>query len=160
MGTQAKYYQLKESKVQYALSQLSNDEDFYNTIKNSEYILDSIDSDTSSKSLPEVIAKATSNIELSQLAIFGTKIETQFNSESEIQYISKEDVQRIDELLKSLNIVSKDEFIIAYNESQDAPYDETIYKDLFNFYWIHFNSFREFYSKCKIANSSILVRIG
>ena len=160
MGTQAKYYQLKESKVQDALSQLSNDEDFYNTIKNPEYILDSIDIDTSWKSLPEVIAEATSNIELSQLAIFGTKIETQFNSESEIQYISKEDVQRIDELLKSLNIVSKDEFIIAYNESQDAPYDKTLYEDLFNFYWIHFNSFREFYSKCKIANSSILVRIG
>ena len=160
MGTQAKYYQLKESKVQNALSQLSNDEDFYNTIKNPEYILNSIDIDTSWNSLPEVIAKATSNIELSRLAIFGTKIETQFNSESEIQYICKEDVERINELLKSLNIVSRDEFILVYNESQDVPYDKNQYEDMFNFYWTHFNAFLEFYSECSISKSSILVHIG
>ena len=159
LGTQAKYYQLKESKVQNALSQLSIDDDFYSTIKNPEYVLNSIDIDTTWKSLPELIAKSSSNKELSQLAFFGNKIETKFGSECEVQFIARYEVEKIDNLLRTLKIDNKDDFIFAFNNSQEAPYDEIIYADMFSHLWNHFKSLREFITNCKDSNSSILVLI-
>ncbi len=160
LGTQAKYYQLKENKVQNALSQLSLDDDFYSTIKNPEYIVSNIDIDTSWKSLPDLIAKSTSNKELSQLAFFGNRIETKFGSECEVQYISKKEVANIDNLLKTFKVENKDDFILAFNNSHEAPYDIDLYKEMFNFHWNHYKSFKEFINKCYNHNSSILVLIS
>lgn len=79
MGTQAKYYQIIESKIDKSIQQLKIDEDFYNTINDPTIISSKIDLDKSYINMSEFIEYLSNNPKLSKLAINGIQIETQYN---------------------------------------------------------------------------------
>lgn len=159
MGTQAKYYQIIESEIDKSIQQLNIDEDFYNTINDPTIISSKIDLDKSYLNMSQFIEDLSNNPILSKLAFYGIQIETQYNYQCEVQYISNNYVSEIAKVLKDTRIISKDKFDEKFNRSQENAYDIGDV-NFFNYYWIHYRSIVEFYSKCQDENSAILVLIG
>lgn len=159
MGTQAKYYQIIESEIEKSIKQLKIDEDFYSTINDPRIISNKIDLDKSYTFMSEFIESLSNNRILSKLAFYGIQIETQYNYQCEVQYITNSNVCEIAKILNDTQIISKDKFIERFNKSQENAYVITDVS-FFNYYWIHYRSIVEFYSKCKDENSAILVLIG
>ena len=160
MGTQAKYYQLKEGKAEVAVKRLKEDEDFYNTINDTELVIGKIDIDKSFFNLAQLIENLSGNSGLGDLMFFGEEIESEYEGECPVQFIGYKNVSRLSEMLSNTKIVMKDQLIKFFNESQDAPYEINQYKDLFDYYWIHYNSILKFYNVCNQKKSSILVLIS
>lgn len=160
MGTQAKFYQVTKGKLQKAINQLEQDEDYYDVLNNQELVISKIDIDTSWNNLPQLISKLSSNELLSNLAVFGREIKSKYNYECPIKYVDNMEVVSIENILTANKIYSEEEFIVKFNETQGAPYDEIQYKDMLNGIWNHYNTFVEFYSNCKLSKSSILILIS
>ncbi|MEZ5043287.1 MAG: DUF1877 family protein [Saprospiraceae bacterium] len=160
MGTQAKYYQVIKGKEQIAVKFLKVDEDFYNTLNDTEIVTGKIDIDNSYNNLPKLLEHLSGNSELGKLAFFGKKIESENNYECPVQFINRKLVAEIADVMSHSKIEKKDEFIRVFNETQEAPYDRIQYKNLLDGYWFHYNAILEFYSECKIENSAVLVLIS
>lgn len=160
MGTQAKYYQIKKSKVETAVKRLSFDDDFYNTLNDTAIVTGKIDIDKSHNNLSELLGHLSGNSELFKLAFFGKKIESEYNNECPVKFIANNCVAEIADIMHHTKIATKDQFVKLFNESQEAPYELKQYEDLFDYYWFHYNAITKFYSECKLENSAVLVLIN
>jgi len=160
MGTQAKYYQVKKSKVEIAVKRLSVDDDYYNTINDKEIVTGKIDIDKSYYNLSELFELLSGKSELFKLAFFGKKIESEYNYECPVQFIANNCVAEIADIMHHTIIATKDQFVKLFNETQEAPYERKQYEDLFDYYWFHYNAIIKFYSECKLENSAVLVLIS